>query len=212
MAFVGSLFPLVQIRDGNGVPGAGWKVESFIAGETPPTTHKFLFEDALCTVPLTDPAIYDSDGNLVAFCEAGAYDFFIYDADDVLQFSIEGYEDFGGTFLSSLGTQLNAGARSVTSGYTVLATDLTITVNSTGGANPCVINMPAAALHPQPLTIKNVGTIALSVVPNGTETVELGAAGVAYSVPAAASPAFPTISLTNDATSAWLIYGSHKCP
>jgi hypothetical protein len=59
----------------------------------------------------------------------------------------------------------------------------------------------------QSLTIKNLGNIALSVTPNGTDTLDTLAA--VYTVPVAASPVFPTITIVSDGTSALYIASSH---
>ena len=42
----------------------------------------------------------------------------------------------------------------------------------TGGASPCVVNLLPAADATQPLAIKNLGTVALAVTPNGTDTID----------------------------------------
>jgi len=87
-------------------------------------------------------------------------------------------------------------------------TDNFITVDSTGGANPCIINLPLADTRTFPLGIKNLGTIALAVTPNGSDTIDGVAA--AYSVPVAATPEFPCIWLLPDPDgSGWWILASH---
>jgi hypothetical protein len=102
---------------------------------------------------------------------------------------------------------LSEGGKEVVSGYTVLTTDRLVTVDSTGGPNPCVINLPAASEATQPLVIKNLGTVALAVTPNGADTIDTLAS--AYTVPVSATPVFPSIQMVPDGTSAWYILASH---
>ena len=94
----------------------------------------------------------------------------------------------------------------------MLSTDNLVTVNSTGGANPCIINLPAASTRSTTgtnsgmvLTIKNLGAIPLAVTPNGSDTIDVNNA--AYTVPAAVDPLYPSIMLVSDQTSAWWIIG-----
>jgi hypothetical protein len=188
----------------DGAPLDGGKVEFFVTGTV---THKPIYEDALKVTPSVNPVILDSAGRATVFLDVGGYDISVFDKNDVPLYTVENYEDIGATFLATLGVQLATGAAGVTSGYSVLVTDLTVTVASTGGADPCVINLPAAATHPQPLLIKNLGTVVLSVTPNGAETID-GVAAV-YTVPVAASPQFPSIWLLPVA-SGWLIAASHQ--
>jgi hypothetical protein len=108
---------------------------------------------------------------------------------------------------AGFGTALTAGGKDVTSGYTVLATDRLVTVASTGGANPCVLNLLPASDATQPVTIKNTGTIALSVVPNGSDTLE--GLNAAYTVAAASGALRPSIFIAPDGVSAWHIIASH---
>jgi hypothetical protein len=116
-------------------------------------------------------------------------------------------EDVGATFLDELGVTFATGATNVTSGYTVLSTDYLVTVDSSGGADPCLINLPAASAHTQPLAIKNLGTTALSIVPNGSDTLEASLSS--FSVPAASTPTFPTVELVPDGVSTWYVRASH---
>jgi hypothetical protein len=155
-----------------------------------------------------NPVELDGTGRATIFLAPGGYDAVIFDVNLVELYSVVGFEDIGQTFLASLGVTLATGSEDVTSGYIVLETDQFVTVDSTGGANPCIINLPAAADRGLPLGIKNLGTIALAVTPNGSDTIDtvIGA----YTVPVAASPLFPSIWLTPNADgSGWWIVASH---
>ena len=82
-----------------------------------------------------------------------------------------------------------------------------MTVASTGGVDPCVINLLPAAEATQPLSVKNTGTFALAVTPNGSDALD--GATEAYTVPVAAAPLQPAIWLASDGVSAWYILASH---
>jgi len=57
------------------------------------------------------------------------------------------------------------------------------------------------------LTIKNMGTEALSITPDGADTID--GLNAVYTVPAASSPNFPAITLVSDAVSDYFIVSSH---
>jgi hypothetical protein len=192
------------ITDADGNPLAGGFVQ-FYATNT--TTPKDTFSDVLMTEVNPNPVVLDGTGAAVIFAEPGGYDWIVYDANLVELWSIVGWEDIGQTFLAGLGVILSTGSSDVTSGYTVLPTDQLITVNSSGGPNPCVINLPPADEYPLILVIKNLGGTPLAVTPNGAETIDTLAA--AYTVPAAVSPLFPSIELANDGVTSWWIRASH---
>lgn len=193
-----------QFLDGDGNPIPGVKVESFDAGLA---THKPLYADAALGTELSNPAEGDSEGRLTAFMETGAYDFNVYDSNDVFLYSVEGVEDVGASFLNTVGTTFAAGSRNVTSGYTILDTDYLITVNSTGGADPCLINLTAASTRQKPIGIKNMGTVAVSVIPNGSDTIDDSL--TSYAIQAADSPFFRCLWLVPDGISTYYILASH---
>jgi hypothetical protein len=58
------------------------------------------------------------------------------------------------------------------------------------------------------VVIKNTGTIALSVVPNGSDSLD--GVNAAFTVQAASAPMQPTIWLAPDGISAWFILASHQ--
>lgn len=208
MSLPGSLLPWVQLQfsDASGVPLVGGSVEFFVTGEA---SHKDTFAQADLDPSSVNanPLTLDAAGRAVIFLEPGGYDVEVSDADGNLIYTVEGVEDVGATFLSSLGVTFATGATNVTSGYTVLSTDYLVTVDSSGGADPCLINLPAAASHTQQVTIKNLGAIALSIVPNGSDTIEASLSS--FSVAVAASPTFPSVVLVPDGVSTWYVLASH---
>lgn len=203
-----ALLPWVkpQFSDAAGVPVASGKLYSFVAGlDTPQPTYS----DVDLEVANANPLILNAAGQSATsiYLLPTGYKFRLDDADDVTLWTVDDVEDVGQVFAAGFGVALTAGGKAVTSGYTALATDRLITVASTGGASPCVINLLPAATATQALCVKNTGTIALSVVPNGSDVLD-GVNG-AYTVPAAAAPVQPALFVAPDGVSAWYIVASH---
>ena len=209
MALPSGILPWIEARffDTDGAPLAGGTVETYAAGTITP---KATWTDTTRTTAHTNPIQLDASGRPTGpvYLEDGGYLFVVKDADGVQQYTADNVSDIGMTWLSEWGVTLAAGARSVTSGYTVIATDSLITVASTGGANPCLINLPAATARLTPLCIKNVGTVIISVVPNGSDTID-GQSVFQIQKMIAPYPCEPTAFLVSDGTSAWHIVASH---
>lgn len=75
--------PLLQFLDDVGVPLAGAKLYSYLAATSTPAA---LYADYLGVTPLTNPAVADSAGKLLAYGLAGqAYKLNLLDANDVQQ-------------------------------------------------------------------------------------------------------------------------------
>ena len=189
------------------VPNANGYIKTFAAGTSTPLE---TFSDADLTTANPTTLDMDADGRLTdpVYLSPTGYKVEVYDENDVLQYTMDDVEDIGETFAATFGTLQATGSQNVTSGYTVLPGDRLVTVASSGGPNPCVINLPPADEFTGMLTIKNLGTIVLAVTPNGVQTIDSVAA--AYTVDAAASPEFPSILLVSDSVSAWWILASHK--
>jgi hypothetical protein len=215
MIITGSIYeetrPIHWGPDANGdiMPLASGLVYFYEAGTSTPLD---IYSDADLTTPLDNPLELDANGraSTVVYMAATSYKVVVKTAAEVTVYTADNVSNIAQVILGQLGIQLADGARAVASGYTVTETSNLITVASTGGPNPCVINLPPASERLWPLTIKNMGTVALAVTPDGADTIEDVAA--AYTVPAAASPAFPTITLVPDGSDNWLITSSHKCP
>jgi hypothetical protein len=207
------LFPLAslpwirpQFLDADGNPLAGGRLYSYITGTVTPQP---TYTDPDGDTPHTNPIELDSAGlppSPIYLLPTG-YKFVLDDADGVLIDSVDGIEDVGAAFAAYFGVVSAAGSKNVVSGYEILDSDRLVTVNSTGGPDPAVINLPAASEARQPVTIKNLGTVALAVTPNGTDVIE--GDNAAFTVPAATDPIFPTISLIPDGVSAWWVQSSH---
>jgi hypothetical protein len=205
-----ALLPWVkpQFTDAEGHPVAGGQLYSFIAGTTTPQPT-YTDVDLAPAHAHPNPIVLNAAGMAASpiYLLPTGYKFRLDDAADVPLWTVDAVEDVGAVFAGGFGTSLAAGGKDVTSGYTVLATDRLVTVASTGGANPCVVNLLPCADASQPLAIKNTGTIPVSVVPNGSDSLE--GASAAFSVPAASGTTRPTIWLVSDGVSAYYIIASH---
>jgi hypothetical protein len=205
-----ALLPWVkpQFCDAEGNPVYSGKLYSFIAGTTTPQPT-YSDPDLAAEHANANPTLLNAAGEAATnlYLLPTGYTFRLDDADDVTLWTVDGVEDVGAIAAATFGRGLTAGGKNVTSGYTALATDQLITVASTGGANPCVINLLPAADASLALAIKNLGTIALSVVPNGSDTLD--AVNAAFTVPAASGATKPTVWLAPDGVSAWHILASH---
>jgi hypothetical protein len=203
-----SLLPWVkpQFTDALGTPVASGKLYSFVAGlATPQPTYS----DVDLTTANANPIVLNAAGESPTsiYLLPTGYKFRLDTAAGVTLWTVDHVEDVGAVAAAGFGTTLTQGGKAVTSGYTALATDHLITVASTGGPSPCVVNLRAASAATQPLAIKNTGTVALSVVPNGSDVLD--GVNAAFTVPAAAAPRQPTIWLAPDGVSAWYIIASH---
>jgi hypothetical protein len=203
-----ALLPWVkpQFFDAAGDPVASGKLYSFVAGTTTPQP---TYSDVSLTTANTNPIVLNAAGESATtiYLLPTGYKFRLDDAANVPLWTVDHVEDVGAAFAASFGRALTAGSKAVTSGYTVLATDRLVTVASTGGPSPCVINLLAVADATQAVTIKNTCTVALSVVPHGSDTVD--GVNAAFTVPAASAPTQPTIEIAPDGVSAWYVLASH---
>ena len=206
----GGLIPWIEQRFflPNGEPNALGSIQTLIAGtSTPAATYAQADLDPGSANPTTIDLDAEGRPETDIFLGPIAYKFLVFNAADVQLYSIDGVEDVGQVFAATYGNLQTEGSKNVVSGYEVdPETDSLITVNSTGGANPAVILLPAAADAARPITIKNMGTIALAITPNGAETIDGIAA--AYAVAASASPLFRTVELKSDGVNAWWVTGS----
>lgn len=200
------IFPMQQFLDANGAPLAGGKLASYVAGTSTPQA---TYIDSDLAVPHTNPIILDEEGRTPApvYVQATGYKWLLYDADDVLKVTFDNWSDPGWVFAQNFGYSQSLGAKNVVSGYQILVTDRLVTVSSTGGPNPCLIYLPAAASFTNELVIKNMGTVPVQVTPFGADTLETLAS--AQELPAASSPIFPSGVFISDNISNWTVTASH---
>jgi len=195
-----------QFTDAAGNPVASGQLYSFVTRTATPLP---TYSDAALTVANVNPIRLNAAGEspTAIYLRPTGYTVRLDDVNGVPLWTVDDVLDVGAVFADTFGVTLTAGGKAVVSGYTVLATDRLVTVASTGGPTPCVINLPAAASATQPLVIKNMGAIALSVVPNGSDQID--GANTAFPVAAATPPLYSTIWLAPDGVSAWYILASH---
>jgi hypothetical protein len=208
--FPGSLLPWTERRfcDVNGVPLANGFFESYIAGTSTPLE---TYSDAdLNTANAVVMQLNDNGCTpFPIYLLPRAYKIIIRDVNSVIQphYPFDNVMDVGQIVAEYFGQYAGDGSKDVTSGYLTLNTDHLITVSSTGGPNPCIINLINASIAVWPLTIKNEGTVPLSLQPWGSNTIDGSA--TPFVVPAAAYPVLPAITLQSDGVSAWRVVGSH---
>lgn len=190
-----------QFHDSDGHPLSLGKVWTYEAGGSTPQN---TYADSDLQTPNSNPVQLDADGRATIFLDALGYRFLVTDADDVTIFDIDGISDLAQLYLQGLATPSLTAA--VTSGYTVLPTDQMITVNSTSGPNPCLINFGPAADQLMPITLKVIGDTPVQVVASTGETVELNAT---YDMPAASDPTYPTAVWISNGVDAYHIQASH---
>lgn len=207
--FPGSVVPWLpqQFCDAEGHPLVGGKLYSYEAGtDTPRPT----FTDVDLSVPQTNPVILDAAGRPEEgpiYVQPGGYKFVLHDVNDVPVWTFDNVEDVGATFAAQFGLVSSQGGKNVTSGYIVLVSDRLVTVDSSGGPNPCIVNLLPAADALQPVTIKNNGTVPLEVRPDGADTIE-GTPAV-FNVPGAGLGIYPSITIVSNGVSAWYVVASH---
>lgn len=186
-------------------PLAGGKLQFFTVGTSTPLA---VYADPDGNTSLGAEVTLDADGYASAiYLQPTGYRVRLLDSDDVQIFQVDGVEDSAMAILANLGTTFYAGSKGVAHDYVVVEDDYLITVNESV-TTPAVINLPAAASRTHDITIKNIGATPLAVTPNGSDTIE-GLAS-AFSVAAASSPVFPTLTLRPDGVSNWFIVSSHR--
>lgn len=194
-----------QFIDGNGDPYAGGKLYFFIAGTTTP---KSVYSTADGAIALGTYVDLDSSGYAPAiYLAPGGYKVQLWDQYNNIIWTQDGVEDIASTFFDQIGVEWSAGGNNVTSGYEVLNTDTLVTVASTGGPNPCIVQLKSASDHGSPLCIKNLGTVPVAVRPMLTDTID--GLDEDFTLPAAMSPIFPAIWMLSDGMSGWWIIASH---
>ncbi len=192
--------------DDNGAPLSLGSLKFYVEGSS---TALAVYADADMSVSLGTTVNLDASGRAPSiFLQPTGYRLEVIDADSVVVAALSGdqLEDVGAAFAANWGTFFAGGSKDVSSGYTSTNDDFLITTDSTDSASPFILNLQASASRTQPLTIKHQSANALSIVPDGSESLENVAA--AYSVPAASSPNLPTVTLL-PVTNGWLIASSH---
>jgi hypothetical protein len=157
----------------------------------------------------SDPAGVVSLGNVVTLNSSGQFTTGVYLAPTGYRIAVDtspvtstvtqdDVEAVAAAFLATQATAQTVGAKSQTS-YTVTSTDQWISMN--GGT---LTLLSAVVPRGLPLIVQSVGATTVAVTPNGSETIN-GISG-AFTMAAAASPAFPALILYPDGTSNWLAF------
>lgn len=209
----GAVLPWVELRflDANGDPLDSGTLEFFIAGTTTPKNTYSTSDISPSTgTPNPNPITLGADGRPAdpIFLASGGYKVVVKNSAGVQQYSFDDVEDVGLTFLSELAVTFATGSLSVTSPYTVIATDNLVVMTSAGGDDPATVALPAASDRTFPLVVKNKTSVTLQINVDGSDTIE-GALS-SFTLPADASPSFPSVVLVSDGVSNWWIWASHE--
>lgn len=132
----------------------------------------------------TNPIELDADGRPPSpIYLHGAYTFEVCDENDDPLYSVDYVADVGALYAQSYGAGQAVGSSGITtSPYVVLATDRTITIDST--TNPFIVTLPDVTTWQFPLFVMNQsdsvtgGTVRLT--PQAGQTINFGIQGTAY--------------------------------
>ena len=196
-----------QICDADGAPLIGGTLTFYVAGTS---TLASVFADPDGLVPMTNPVVLDGSGRPEQggiYLQADGYKVVVATSGGTILYTQDLFEDVGSVFAQHFGTLATDGNHNVSSGFQILVTDRMVTVDSTGGPDPCVVTLPAASDATQMLTVKNFGSIEISLTPSGADTID-GVLG-AFTIPAAVNPIAPSLVLASDATASWYVIASH---
>lgn len=197
-ALPGGVFPIPRYRavDTTGIPIDSAKLYFWEPGGSF-STPKSVYTTAALTVAHANPVVANSAGLFAAmFFAPEGYDVQLKSSDGATTYwTALDIEDIAGTFLSQLGTYQAGGRRDLTSGATILETDLFVTVDSGPTPDPCIVNLPPVADRTEQIAIQNIGTVDVDVTPNGSEIINWQAGGVVFTIPAGTSPNWPTAVL-----------------
>lgn len=195
-----------QFTDAAGDPVASGKLYSFVAGtDTPQPTYS----DVDLEVANLNPTQLNAAGQSATslYLLPTGYKFRLDTAAGVPLWTVDDVEDVGQVFAAGFGRALTEGAKAVTSSYSTVVTDRLVTVASTGGPDPCIVNLLPAATATQPVCIKNTGDVPCAVTPNGSDSLD--GVNAAYTLPGATATTQPAIWLAPDGVSTWYIVASH---
>jgi hypothetical protein len=202
--YPGSLLPNpnIQFFDANGDPLASGTLTFYVAGTS---TLQDTYSDSDLTTPNSYPITLNSAGRAAnpIYLAANGYKVVLKDSAAATIWTrdnVQGWNVFPTTWGTLLGT-----AVTYTNGQTIAATTRLALIDSSSGAT--TVYLPASADADQPLCIKNMGANAVTVTPDGSDTIDDSL--TSFTIVAASSPTFPTIELAPDGVSGWYIRSSH---
>lgn len=139
------------------------------------------------------------------FIRPTGYQLNIRDGGGVLLETQDSIADVSAIFLATLSQQLSSGSKNVSCPYTILPTDNTVTVATTGA-----VFLPASAVRGAaglPLTIINIGSATVDITPITGDMINSQTAGTVFTLAGATGNNYPTKTLTADGVSSWLNFG-----
>ncbi len=183
-------------------------VWSYVAGTDDATE---TWTDVDLTTAHTNPIELDAEGMPPSpiYVSPHGYKFIVTDSDGNQINEEDMVEDIGQTFANTFGTLQSEGTKEITSGYILLSNDRLVTTDESEATSPALFYLCPAEDFTGQLCFKNYSAVPWNVIPDGTESIESISGPTAYSVPAAASPNFPSIVMISDGVSSWTITSSH---
>lgn len=209
MTLPGALLPWVELRflklssDGLLVSNAGGTVTFYEAGTTT-KQDTYPTSDLDPMTPNDNPIGLDDDGrpgSMIYILPTG-YRVLVKDSAGATVYDEDNVSDPAYSYFASLGQQFAQGSKGVSSGYTITPSDALVTVDESS-TDPAIVNLQTATAQTGQIAIQNVGSKPVAITPVSGETIN-GIAGP-FTLPAAASPVFPTVVLWNDGTSAYFV-------
>lgn len=155
--------PKFNERDANGEPLAGGKLYTYEAGTTTPLA---TYTDSTGGTANANPVILDSSGRANVWLDAAAYKLVLYDANDVLVWSVD-------NVLGGIDDSFVNGVLQKTATYTIKTSDAGKLINFTNTASSnCIFPLAASAGEGFYVVIRNSGTANINLNPSGGELID----------------------------------------
>lgn len=195
---------MLQFCDDSGDPVLNGKVYFYVTGTTTPQ-DTFAQADLDPGSANPNPVLLDANGRPPdpIFLSPTAYTVkltaTVDGVDDVELWTVDEVQDVGSTYAATFGNVQAQGSKDVTDGYIVLSTDRLVTCDSAAGT--MTVTLLAASDATQMLVIMNTGANAVTVSPDGSDTIN--GAGSDLTLDAATGQDWPAVILFPDGVSAW---------
>lgn len=207
---------LFQFHTDDGAPAAGYKIYSYIAGGTTPTT---LFTDSDGDTPASNPYVLNADGRtddtlylpnsvgvkLIFTTEDGPATPLPIPISGVTISTDDNVENPGAVAFATFGLKIMDGAAIDVTDSFAITDENYISTLSDPSPNPCTIFLPSAASENAtfPKTIVAKGqTIPTQVVCEGSDTFA-GQIGGLLNLPVGTAPMFTGCTIVSDGVSTW---------
>lgn len=195
--------------DEDGNPAAGYQLFTYEAGTS---TKLDTFTDAGLTGgnENPNPIELDADGRPPdpIFMQATGYKFVLAPPDDTdppvsPTWTVDDVEDPGQVYAEQMATILSEGAKDVTDGSIMVATDALVTSDETEANDPSTFTLLPAAEVSRPFTFINQSTVDWELVPQSGETINGSTSN--FTIAAGTPPSYPAVTLYSDGATGYRI-------